>query len=762
MQFQRPSFGIFKRMLLSYLLILFLPLIIGSLLYQRSVNIVKNQAVELSLTTQSNAIIYIDNYLREMENLSLQFYLDREISALQEIDPERLDVTDMSKLLSAKNKKDSYYIDDTFSSRYFLFFTKSGVIFNKNRITADPSIFFKEFFQYENLTYAEWHDQLMNLRTVSNIPMQTILTDGTEYRAFTYLIPIRYQENSYAILSVLFEESLIRQIFGIQNETLQHLCILDAKQNPIYNSQMDFAIDLQQLTENHGYFMTDINGESSLVVYSTSNYNNWTYLSIFPSDLLLHPVHQIRSITILIFFVTLIIGIIGSIFLTKRTADPIRSVLSLLQDHTQKSRDRSSQDEMRLIQSAVDNLIHNNQQVKNSLSEQNQILNALFIDRILDGTTTFSSDDIRNFNENLQKLYHTSLTLTVLALQYDPPSDHESWDSLSCMKATAILCDAIAKQMEPAFYCSHFYRSNQLVLLLGEPNAYSDHSLFVESYIKNLLSVLTEPFNRRIRIGIGNPCTCIADICSAYKEALEAVYYLEKHKDPRQFFWRKDIPITSNTFYYTVDQEKKLINNIKSGNVNEVQSICDNLYIENFMENQITYAMKICFLFNFYCTAIKVEAPSQLLSDEIRMEFSDLTQRYHQDTDRIFSILSQRILSLSDQFLKNKRDSSPQIGEQFKQYIESHFAEDSLDTSRIAAEFHLSEGYFSHLFKEQCGETFSDYLEQFRISKACKLLSQSDYTITMVSTLVGYSNVYTFRRAFKRVLGILPTQYREQ
>lgn len=762
MQISHPFLGIFKKTLLSYLLILFLPLIIGSLLYRNSIRIVEKQAVELSMTTQANAIQYLDNYLQEMENLSHQFYIDSQISALQNVKAGQLDTLDMSTLLSAKKSKDHYYINEDFRNRYFLFFTQSNIILSQDWLTARPDLFYKECANYTQIDYPDWVQMMNEISANGIIPMQEISTINNPIQAFTYLIPIRFHEDSYAILSVLFEESLLHKIFGLEEPSSPYVCMFDSQGQLIYNnSHYDLAKlpEFGDISGENGYFSTNIDGEPVLVVHSASPYNGWTYLSIFSSNTLLRPVRQIQNLTVIIFITTLLIGLVGSLFLAKRVSDPVRSVLALLQDHTQK--DKTHQDEMAMIQSAVGSLIHSNKQIEGNLKEQNRVLNALFIDRILSGATNFTSEDIQNFNEDLKKLHNTALTLTVLVLECDPVSTEEM-DALACVRAIDMLCDKIVETTVPAFYCSHLYRNNQLVLLLGDTHPNHDLPASTEQFIQQLFSVLPPSLSNCVWVGIGNPCSCIADICGGYNGANEAIYYLRKNQLPQRYFWYKNIPNTSNTFFYTVDEEKKLINTIKSGMVDDVQNLCDSLYIENFVDNQITHTMKICFLFNLYCTAIKVEMPEQLLSNEARLEFSNLTQRYAQNTDEIFSVLSQRILSLAASYQNVKQSAAPQISEQFKKYIEQHYMDADLDTGKIAQEFHFSEGYFSHLFKEQCGETFSEYLEQYRISKACKLLTDPKPTVSSVSELVGYANVYTFRRAFKRVLGILPTQYREQ
>ena len=80
----------------------------------------------------------------------------------------------------------------------------------------------------------------------------------------------------------------------------------------------------------------------------------------------------------------------------------------------------------------------------------------------------------------------------------------------------------------------------------------------------------------------------------------------------------------------------------------------------------------------------------------------------------------------------------------------------------VADYFALSEAYFSQLFKEIIGDSFSTYLETMRLEKSKELLLGNKLTIEQIASAVGYNNSSTYRRAFKRVVGISPSTYKEK
>ena len=94
-----------------------------------------------------------------------------------------------------------------------------------------------------------------------------------------------------------------------------------------------------------------------------------------------------------------------------------------------------------------------------------------------------------------------------------------------------------------------------------------------------------------------------------------------------------------------------------------------------------------------------------------------------------------------------------------KRYIAEHYHE-PLQLAEVAKTLYLSTAYFSRLFKEKTGETFSDYLAGCRIERARQLLSTTDLSIAEVSAAIGYQEANSFSRLFKTRTGQSPSDYR--
>ena len=98
---------------------------------------------------------------------------------------------------------------------------------------------------------------------------------------------------------------------------------------------------------------------------------------------------------------------------------------------------------------------------------------------------------------------------------------------------------------------------------------------------------------------------------------------------------------------------------------------------------------------------------------------------------------------------------------QAKQYIELNYAKD-IDLDEVSKYLQISPYYFSKLFKKKTGKNFIEYLTQIRMEHAKILLSSSSMSMKEICMEVGYSDANYFSRAFKKNVGLSPTEYKEE
>lgn len=95
------------------------------------------------------------------------------------------------------------------------------------------------------------------------------------------------------------------------------------------------------------------------------------------------------------------------------------------------------------------------------------------------------------------------------------------------------------------------------------------------------------------------------------------------------------------------------------------------------------------------------------------------------------------------------------------QYIEQNYSQ-PITIPQIAGFVGVSSIYLTKLFKLSTGKTLSEYLNYHRTQKSLDLLTHTEETINWISEAVGYSDVRSYIRFFKKFYYMTPSEYRKE
>lgn len=94
-------------------------------------------------------------------------------------------------------------------------------------------------------------------------------------------------------------------------------------------------------------------------------------------------------------------------------------------------------------------------------------------------------------------------------------------------------------------------------------------------------------------------------------------------------------------------------------------------------------------------------------------------------------------------------------------YIEQNFHRD-ITVHDIADFCNLNRSYFGKVFKDAIGRTPQEFLIEYRMRKSTELLNYTDMSIRDIGIAVGYPNQLHFSRAFKKVYGLSPRNWKNE
>ena len=135
--------------------------------------------------------------------------------------------------------------------------------------------------------------------------------------------------------------------------------------------------------------------------------------------------------------------------------------------------------------------------------------------------------------------------------------------------------------------------------------------------------------------------------------------------------------------------------------------------------------------------------------DQVHIAKEEVNAYFAEALLAALAIRDEQTSGQSSKILKNAMD-----------YIDAHYADETLTLGSIACEVQVSANYLSSVFSQNMRMTFTEYVTDKRIDKAKKLLRSTDLATAEVAAQVGYKDSHYFSFVFKKTQGVSPREYR--
>lgn len=247
--------------------------------------------------------------------------------------------------------------------------------------------------------------------------------------------------------------------------------------------------------------------------------------------------------------------------------------------------------------------------------------------------------------------------------------------------------------------------------------------------ISNIIeTVLKDTINYNLSYSFGTFVTSQNELSTSFFEAHNSI--ILKEMEEKQQYDESDV-------FFPVEFETALISAVKHGSIQTIHSFFDIIEKMSFRSSDaICDYLKICLIRAH--SEITSKTPPELTSiEEYKAAFLALSSdSSHNSQSPLFANI---------------------VG-----FINNSYSDPQLSRKLISDKFDISEEYVSMLFKRNLDITFLNYVEKIRIDKACEfLLDGKIQNIEDIAAKCGYLSTVSFRRAFKKVTGVVPSQYKE-
>lgn len=181
-------------------------------------------------------------------------------------------------------------------------------------------------------------------------------------------------------------------------------------------------------------------------------------------------------------------------------------------------------------------------------------------------------------------------------------------------------------------------------------------------------------------------------------------------------------------------------------------------------EESLEEILKLLEQDNFVARSLGSEETANLLRVLYASAIKLCQAMHHEDTPKVFTTYAQAkqyFLAFAQGVKGENQDKEEILIQKIVSYIQERYDQCSLNLSSMARDFAMKESFLYHFMQTRMQTSFAQYLEEYRLTRAAALFSEKQMTITEVTALCGYANSQTFRRAFRKHYGMLPSDYQK-
>lgn len=711
-------------------------------------NYIANKASqETLLAWQESVKVASDRVNSKIETVEeLAYFIARSDVVSSYVFEKKTGESDRQSSAQVKNLLDGISRNENITEIFF-YDGYADRIIASDTILDNAEMFFRYQYIYDDCTSKEAAQAIKNYaKNYGFSKTRHVISDGRPSDVIEYIIlaPIEKPgENTSRLVLAIDTENLFRDIKDLMTADTS-FCVVGDK-GVMYSfgtvtdeqSGADLSSELLQMTGR---------ADSYYGMQRTINGGLWQIRFFVPSEELEQTAGYI-ALRLLPALAIILLCLILCIYFTHKNHMQIRQILDTLKSgDAEPENDRQEFVDYKLVHSYAEVAASRNVDAREKIKKLQLSQRNTTFKHLLKGTYA-SDDDKRAALENLE-LGEVADKYAVICIRYnDLTNVFDTEDSGVRELILELLENEIGTGME-IVDTSPFELS--CIMEAGE-----DFAQTVNEIVSLLNVQINYKYNADLRIGAGEAVDSLADISVSYKQACETIRYSENTGKKIYFYSQADL--SGDVIYYPEQTDDKISNYIIAGYADEAISEIDEIYKKNITENTRILSAEAISLLRFRVT-------NAVLSVAEKMDVQ-LSQEYigfinEKDINRYFQEVKGTVIIMTEKLTDKKSNVQNSLAVQINDYIGEHFSDSGLNIKQVAWHFHFHENYISNIYRREYNTNLSTAIEKLRIEKACDLLENSNIKIGAVSESVGYALDSSFRRAFKKLTGLSPVEYR--
>ncbi|MFE5324253.1 helix-turn-helix domain-containing protein [Paenibacillus sp. NPDC056579] len=563
---------------------------------------------------------------------------------------------------------------------------------------------------------------------------------------------------------------------------VKNVPLLGAKQGIIVINVQTEAIQnlIKDMTESNVNFIQLVDREGQPVVGSksggkiisdiTSEYTGWHIQSGLLNENVPLFIFSYSAVWFGLSLLMIGIGIVWIVYVTRRNYQPIESIVARIDAYAaQKSSSLaglSGQDEFRFIETALDDLVERTMTFQKQREEDLIFRKRTFFMDMIEGSKPITREQFKA-EMKLYGLQEDVARIVMAVVEIDKYAEYCEQYHLRdqyLLKFTLSSVIGELSQNEGIHVWMEWTSNQRLCVLIHLPASEEKPEPTVQM-LQRAIQWVRQHLAFTVTIGVGTVVEEIGETAASYEEAIDALKYKSALGGDRIIEY-KDISVKAQgEVYEHLHLMRSIGQKFRLGD-KEWELELNRLFrelVEGFFTRDDVVSMLHYMIYHMQKELLELPAEFQ----ELWMQ--ETLPRLHAAIERLDTISElERDLTdtLKEAFgrmdeLRGTRSNHP-LMLQVKEYINDQYANADLSLTYLSGEFDVNAKYLSQMFKEEFGVNFLDYLADVRIQQAQKLLLVTNGSVQEIGMQVGYPNVRSFMRVFKKLAGVTPGEFRKK
>ncbi|WP_150273150.1 AraC family transcriptional regulator [Paenibacillus tepidiphilus] len=636
---------------------------------------------------------------------------------------------------------------DGVNSSYFYLNDSDYVISTNNGVTT--------LERYEPI---EWTTEaLADQRGISGVWVPRMLETGEHVVSYVYPLN-RLSSPTSGLIVVNMEESQVGKYLDTAEVADSRSLLLGPDGKVISYSdksllltdgfKLPYVKELLTQGADEGYVFHELDGKRMVYAWSRSALSGWWNVSWSSMDELMSESREMQGNIILLTGAIILLGTVLAVILATWLSRPLRQLVQTIR--SKSNLDVAGKNELAFLNSAFKRMQEEEEGLFQLLQEREQDTRSFAVHRLLRGEIP------PRLAEMFPEMYYR-----VVVVSIDQYRRYVGNTNVETRSYHRYLLNTKYESLFPEGIIAHsvYHTDGCMVIVLNfvQEEQEDKHEL-IHQALEKIRDESYALLEHTVTIGVSDVADAPEMVAERLFEAMELIKQRIINGAGSIMYWR-DEEEHSRKYIDTESNERRILNFLDAGDLDGIYKELETIRCLISVEKNISYD-NIMFIYHQLMGAtIKHLRENHIATGRMIMGKGDIyTILAGMDT---LDELEEYLRNIFREIVQNLDHSTTEInhGERIIQYLKDHYREEIV-LKDMSQEFGISYSYMRKVVYELTGKSMIDYLNQLRIEKAKELLLDTDLTIKQIAAEVGYYNVQSFNRFFRKYEGMPPSGYK--